>query len=814
MSGDGPIAVRAGSYWVLHRATHDFPDAIERIVWADGVRAISLISLKPGSPITLRDDRGAAICEIGADAAPCFIPAGRRAVSDDGEVLHYGWNEPPTIWLPDPNGNDWTLSVAADGKTVEVLLAPDPDNTAGPLTACRALEVNPLASLRPGLHEITLTLNRRARPQLGQTFLIWIGLKSADADRFVTDAWPENLVADECLGFKLAAPKLSHATDQHRAHRLVFQLSGRTQTFRWCRPGTFLESFTRKAGASIQPRAETFGTTFSAGSDSTQWLRIWRTGTDFAEVRVNDVVFQMFGGEDGRPFVDISLAHLALLYPQGGTLTLRHRGLESPLARFSKPLSVMAATNAPSAETRRLNIVLGEPVESARVQFQELLSCRTTQTDSVPVALENTATLVADGLPSLTLECGVVSNGVRLGWSVPRSGWPEGIWVCELELRRAQDAEWQPLSTAVGERLLLRVEGAPTTPPEGFRARALWSNISPHINVGRLVEDGAEMAPDEALGLLSELLQWRQHNYHSAVTKYFEWVDSLSSWLCRRMSTVIHRDDEAPALRLLNLASAARGRRFFVDVPSLLALPANRYQQLIGDEPLIQSLILCGRLVASETVVGSVVTGQVDLDFDALAGFSNFGELAAGTADVALGAEFHRFDFDRFWRQTIGSLNADLRDADWASHMPGLSRTHARWSVEQLAAAYEAVANNPRMGAVNGLLQTAGAFRMWLQAKVGGLPAEAWHSPWLDVRADADLIPAATKFASLFALAARASAAGRLDFSSALIWLDERAGDPDRTREAISALLDLAPALVGFHLFFWELIFRTHSTHA
>lgn len=813
VSGDGPIAVRAGSYWVLHRATHDFPDASERIVWADGVRALSLIALTPGSPIKLRDDRGAEVCEIGADAVPCFIPSGRRVVSDDGDVLHYGWNEPPTIWLPDPNGNDWTLTVVADGKTTEILLAPDSANTAGALTAYRTLEINPLTSLRPGLHEMTLTLNRRARPQLRQTFLIWKGLKSADSDRFVTDAWPENLLAEQCLGFKLAAPKLSHTDDQHRAHRLAFQLDGRTQTFRWCRPGTFLESFTRKAGVSIQPRAEAFGTTFSAGSDSTQWLRIWRTGTDFAEVRVNDVVFQMFGGEDGRPFVDISLAHLALLYPQGGTLTLRHRGLESALARFARPLAVLAATNATTAEARGLNIIVADPIEHARVHFHELLSGRTAQTEPVAVITGHVASLAAEDLPSLTLEFMPATSGARFGWSVPRSGWPEGVWVCELELRRAQDTEWQPLSTTTGERLPLRVEGEPETPPDGFRARALWGNIAPHVKVGRLVEDGDELDPDHALDLLSELLQWRQRRYHTAVAKYFEWVDALCSWLCRRMSMVIRREDEAPALRLLNLASSAAGRSFFVDVPGLLALPANLYQQLVGDAPLIQALSLCGRLVAGETVVGSVASGQVEIDYSTLGGFPNFASLAAKTSDIGPGEDFSGFKFSQFWDRTIGAVDADRRDAEWALHMPAMSRIHARWAVGQLAAAYEVVAADPRMGAVNGLLQTAPVFRSWLKSEIAGLPSDAWDSPWLNVKAENDLVPAAARFASLLALGARAAAADRLDFSSALSWLDAQAQDPDRTRAAVSALIDLAPELFGFYLVFWELIFRTHPHH-
>ena len=249
------------------------------------------------------------------------------------------------------------------------------------------------------------------------------------------------------------------------------------------------------------------------------------------------------------------------------------------------------------------------------MRFQELLGSRTIHSDPATLAPDGVTTLTAEGLPDTTLECVCGEGGHRLSWSVPRTGWPEGIRCCELELRRAQDADWQPISTAAGQRLPLRIESLPATPLEGFRTRALWSNVSPRFQVGRLVEEGAELEPDDALGLLTELLPWRHLPCHPAVAKDFEWAGALSSWLCRRMSAVIHREDKTPALRLLHLASGAEGRHFFVDVPGLLALPANLYQSLAGDEPLLQSLIACGRLTASETVAASIVgrAGRVGL---------------------------------------------------------------------------------------------------------------------------------------------------------------------------------------------------------
>ena len=438
-----------------------------------------------------------------------------------------------------------------------------------------------------------------------------------------------------------------------------------------------------------------------------------------------------------------------------------------------------------------------------------MLSRKTSESAQLTLTGGDTFALTSENLPSVALECHAAGTGTRLIWSVPRAGWPEGVWVCELELRRTQDTDWQPLATPQGERLQLRAEREPDTVPEGFRARALWMNLCPQVDVGRLVEDGIELEPASALDLLNELLEWRQRTYHPAVAKYFDWVKSLCSWLCRRMGTIIHRADEGPALRLLNMASGATGRRFFVDVPGLLALPAGLYQQLVGEAPLIQSLAWCGRLAASATVLGTVASGNAVVDFKTLANFSNFSELLGKAADLGPGDEFRTFRFADFWNNTIGRVDATRRDAEWAEYLPALSRKHACWAVKQLDAAYESVADDATMGNVNALLQTAPALRNWLRSKVDGLPPGAWTAPWIDVAANNDFVAGAARFASLLALAARASAAGRLDFSGVLAWLDAQAHDSDRARDARRALLKLAPELFGFSLIFWEMIFRT-----
>ena len=58
-------------------------------------------------------------------------------------------------------------------------------------------------------------------------------------------------------------------------------------------------------------------------------------------------------------------------------------------------------------------------------------------------------------------------------------------------------------------------------------------------------------------------------------------------------------------------------------------------------------------------------------------------------------------------------------------------------------------------------------------------------------------------------LAARASAAGWLDFGEVTRWLHRRPRGVSDTSKAVTTLACLAPELLGYHLMFWELICRT-----
>jgi hypothetical protein len=90
------------------------------------------------------------------------------------------------------------------------------------------------------------------------------------------------------------------------------------------------------------------------------------------------------------------------------------------------------------------------------------------------------------------------------------------------------------------------------------------------------------------------------------------------------------------------------------------------------------------------------------------------------------------------------------------------------------------------------------------------MPEPAWNHPWLDVDIPDDALAGqCARFCSIYALAARASAAGWLKFSDVTNWLHRRPHGVSDNSKAVTTLVCLSPELLGYYLMFWELIIRT-----
>jgi hypothetical protein len=250
----------------------------------------------------------------------------------------------------------------------------------------------------------------------------------------------------------------------------------------------------------------------------------------------------------------------------------------------------------------------------------------------------------------------------------------------------------------------------------------------------------------------------------------------------------------------------------FVHLPSLLALPANQYRELPSGDPLNDALRWCGQLAAADSIAKAVSNEPRFLDLNVIGCFANFKQVIAAPIGELSAPEFNHFSHERYWQKVLGPLHCDSLVPDWSGER-ALGNLHIVWALSELKRRFEHSAHEINLGAANALLHCAPNFRWWLYERLAmqTLMAEhAWNAPWPKFAApDVDLLEAIPRFASLFALAARAAAAGLLDFDETLTWLERQVKHRYMAEEGIAVLVGLAPELFGRELLFWELIVRT-----
>ena len=200
------------------------------------------------------------------------------------------------------------------------------------------------------------------------------------------------------------------------------------------------------------------------------------------------------------------------------------------------------------------------------------------------------------------------------------------------------------------------------------------------------------------------------------------------------------------------------------------------------------------------------------LDIEVIGCFANFAQIAAAPNGEPLGAEFNHFAHDHYWQSVLGTPQHDHLAPDWSGER-ALGHAHFVCALAGLVRGYEHPTHELNLAAANALLHSAPAFRAWLHQRLAPkalMAAGAWNAPWPRFAApEVDFLEAAPRFASLFALAARAAAAGLLEFDETLTWLEHQVAQRWMAEEGIAVLVGLAPELFGHQLLFWELIVRT-----
>ena len=800
---------------------------------------------------------------IKADQSPfCEIPSS-SLMTDDGDRIHYDWHEPIEVWLPHDFGESprggWSLRVCA-GDIQDWPLADGVHAT--DMVRCRIDLSQFLGRLQPGLHQLEITISRQGRkPEFIRQLWFWAGLEvyeEGTAFRFASP--PRNLLRDECQGFVIGSFAIKHKRTDSPRHTLTFNVNGTARQFHWTQAGDYLESFEKQAGQMARFQAHQFGDTFSASIDSFRYLRIWQIPALEFQVLVNHQQVQFMPAASARPWLDLSLAHFSTLFPSGGEIVLRSNAQEVPIARFTRPLTPIH-TDETSGQGRRClkfgfpddvgwvrprvrEIISGQAIELEGKALDSSGSCEFSVNPVPPIergsratewllwqdGLDHVAKLLADQGPSV----GVSEDCREITLSVPESGWPSGLWFIELEVRRSEMADWQVVTTADGALIPLLLAGS-ASEVGNVRQHILWAGYE----AGRMQPpaplDLAALTPSstEAYELLAEVSRLVERGFASEVKRQFGWLEHLFHELGRFTGKTLTLADKQYTAKLLNLACIETGqvdgfspakRSLFVTVPELLALPADHCADTSASHAIGQALRWCSRLAAHDLVfdafrdlIAAVYEspGAPVPDFvRVLQNFRNFTQLLQPSDPRAATDDFAHFDYNRYFSQTIGEVQESQPQPEW-DERSALGRAHVEWALSKFAERRRACVEDQKLGAVNALLDTAPSFRNWLRhaldSRLSIMPGATWNQPWLAVSFDNDdLMENCCRFASMFALSARAAGAGWFLFEDVIVWLTEQGAAQHADEATIATLVGMAPELFGYYLMFWELMIRTY----
>jgi hypothetical protein len=855
------VRFKSGSYWVLHPVQYRVSPGSVRYEWLDGRHAVSLMQLRPGSGAQLE---GQSTWSFKPDQSPfCEIRA-ESLVSDEGERLYYGWREPIEVWLPleavESRRAGWSLHVSAAGieenrSLVEAEYAAD-------MMRCRVDVSQFLARLWAGLHRLEISISRPGRKSdCSHQLWFWAGLEAYDEGRsFRVAVPPQNLLLHKCQGFSIADRAIAHKRTDSPRHTLTFDVSGTPREFQWSQIGVYLESFEKKAGQTIRPQAHRLGDTFSASIDSLRYLRIWQIPAAEAALLVNRQQVQHVPAESARPWLDLSLAHLSTLFPNGGEVVLSSQGHESTIARFTRPLIPLRVDITSGGGHRCLNLSFADRVRWVRPRVREIVAGRTIDWEGEGFDSSGRCVFRSDLVPqvdcsSLNTESGNWPDGLNAtanvlagqDWpeassqddhpitlNVPDDGWPAGLWLVELQVRRSESADWQVVTSEDGRLIPLLVAGT-RSEVEDVRQKVLLGayqagTIQPGSPLS-LTDLAASHA--ELFELLAEISLLVERGFAPEVREQFGWLEHLFHELGRLTGKTLGAADRHHTANLLDLAcietvqvdgGSLTRRSLFVTVPELLALPTDHYAGISANQPLAQSLRWCARLSAHDLVfdafrdllaeVCANPCGPAPDMFRVLRHFRNFTDLLQTSDPRASTDDFAWFDYDRYFRQTIGLLQQAQPQPEW-DERSALGRAHIEWALSKFAERRRSASENLALGAVNALLDTAPVFRTWLRQnlKVHStiMPSATWGAPWLTVSFDDDdLMENCCRFASVFALAARAAGAGWLSFESVIAWLTEHGAARQADEATIATLVGMGPELFGYYLMFWELMIRAY----
>jgi hypothetical protein len=816
------LSTPPGSYWLLHRSADSISDAEQRYDWPDGERSLSFFTARPG---TVKDLEG---CPRGpwdfiTKLVPSFEASGDSLSSSDQVLISFGWAELPVVWIPVENEeilSQWYVNASA-GSTDRKWTLTSTSEKIGGMVKCRINDEGFLDTLLPAMYRTTLTLHYsgRKRSEAYAEYLLWHGLRLTEALGFHVSGLPNNIIREQSVGFDFHRDSILHKKDQNRIHALSFDLSGTRHLFKWSQPGIYLDSLDRRPGQQAIPLACDLGSVFSAVLNSTRSLRLWLIGERDWKIFVAGTRSYTSVENDRRDFVEFSLANLAISLPEGGDIWLQTGVLAVLVARFSSPLKPIDVEMKSGNLQRGFKFMFSEPIKSVRPAAWDLSSGQRHTFERLSESADSNS-FIANGLPNIECICESESSSTHsvekhfVTVSVPTLEWPTGFWLIELEVRRNEGVDWQSLLVNGRESAPIVIDATAGTAT--LRASLLKASLRSSI-------DDIDLSPsadgyEEIYELLVDLITLRKREYVAVARHEISWLKDTLRSLGKMAGRILRRPgSEALQVALLNVVCLDPLHSGFVYLPELLALPAADYCELPSGDPLNEALRRCGRLAQADSIAALANDDPPFLDFCVLGYFSNFVLIATTEQSVGSELEFDHFAYERFSNDVAQSMVTRQVVPDWTGDA-ALGEKHRQWAFNGLVKRYETAQNAANIAAANTLLHLAPQLQAWLDLRLRDTPLKsfsAWHSRWLRFVASAeiafleDFLEAVPRFASLFALAARASAAGLLPIDETLRWLEGQVRRQYMAEEGIAALVGLAPEIFGYQLLFWELMIRT-----
>jgi hypothetical protein len=829
---DKAAELAAGDYWLLFPSGWHCDEANLDHSWA---KAVALhVTVQPGKKTQVEGPDGERFL-VASRMAPILVPETPAfALTYEGEKLLLGDSLRLHVWLPQ-GSSDWSVRLTGGGD--ERTFACELEDAAGDW-AIAAVDASTFTKeLAPALHEFEAVLLKNGQTKARRRFLLWTACHEFHkVGSFAWTSRPRNLDASACSGFEEMAEGLQVRPGAIPFRSLAFNLGGVVRQFRWRNEGLFAELVHLQSGCAAKVQSLMLGNTIAASADSNAWLRVWFDWEPAPVFLVNGV--RENRQPDARGFVEFSLADLAVRHPQGGQIDAEEGGAMTLLVRFASTLRPTSLHKSSTRGFRSLDYILSQRVESVRPCCVELVSGRRFEfkpkifNPKEPLRFDHTA----GGLPAIFVRPGgkqdaqrpcaislgemieialkekssdkAASSEMRVGLDVPTGGWPSGFWLVSLEAARRNTDCCERLAGPDGKpaALLIAIPPADDDSEELLRLlHHVWHETMQNRDRAWLKWAWTSAALASAASLIETARGMFPDGFTELLRNEFAWLDLLEKAVAAEAERLLKAgDDSAPRL-LLDLARSRAGRRRLLRVPEVMAFPAHVYIALRHREPAFVALRQCADVCALDWLSQFVAECPETLAGEYLRCFANFPEIATNGPST----EFEGFEITRYWRTlttiaTVGAFDpADDRDL--------LGPDHWQWALHKFRQRCAEHQSSESLGFANACAHNASGLLAFAKKNVEHtrlLANATWFSPCPSLYTNSDFEETLPRFSSTFALAARAAAERRLNFSEALAAL--RGHLPEQSFNAgLCALLEIAPELFGFFLLFWQTLIKT-----